>query len=849
MGRKNSENDKLSETVSLAISYIRNVQDLKELEKQLGQDLTPELLKEIGKKLISMKKGSINTRREYIKSGNRQALLEQELQLSDLRYIDKKFRIMRQNGTDSEEYLDRSSTKKMDYHDKLMLDMEMLNYWIEEAENVYRKFQSATTLEDKTRLLKQLENLYETNYHDTENYYKETIERIVQIISQESGVPVKQLDSLRKLREQLEPLNSDYHMFLEKVDSLSIELKKNTKMLDRIRKLKSLNRPREKDSEKQNIEEWEFIEPNNKFEKEFQRIIKKVIFGDYIEEYGERLAYQFPEELEKLIKNMHNLPKKKLEELSILAEDVIKQKRKQIKIGMDRKSDIEKYFLKRVEEEFKSMQPISFQFDENTEAYYDILCQLMNDDRNYDYIKNLLTIEEFRRARKIQVIREGKGRNHTKRVSKEHIVLLALDKFIENYKLKLVNQGLEYIEPTYYKKIIELFQKYHINLMPEEVKKYNKKLEKFASYIIRKGYHNKKDVLKDISDIEDPTRESLQKNRKQDPSLETEQILDKRNKILLAKYALSQEAKKNREKKYPGYYPSRYVSTFQLEGLAPFVFSIKYQKDGSRKISIHIVDTTPIIKENETFKKDLEEGNLTLPKIKRQVSYPTMSFESTIEKDSSLSKGDITPAVIKIDKCYTKEDMDDYRNNPDLKELITYLHLINEKIITEENMYQELGMKDMITTYLSEVISTFFEESHIPFIYRSKIPFQEELIQRNHNNVCNDLFRIPKTIAHQIFYIMDSREIASDYYIPWKTENNQIELNPASKEGICLLDTLRKIKEERYNPEEAQENIMSMLDELNATKEYVPTCLSSENSRKVARMTKSYKKGMKQAQG
>lgn len=139
MGRKNSENDKLSETVSLAISYIRNVQDLKELEKQLGQDLTPELLKEIGKKLISMKKGSINTRREYIKSGNRQALLEQELQLSDLRYIDKKFRIMRQNGTDSEEYLDRSSTKKMDYHDKLMLDMEMLNYWIEEAENVYRK--------------------------------------------------------------------------------------------------------------------------------------------------------------------------------------------------------------------------------------------------------------------------------------------------------------------------------------------------------------------------------------------------------------------------------------------------------------------------------------------------------------------------------------------------------------------------------------------------------------------------------------------------------------------------------------------------------------------------------------
>ena len=849
MRRKNSENN-TDKIVSLAISYIRNAQDLQELEEQLGQDLTPELLKEIGKKLISMKKSSVNTRKGYIKNGDKQAVLEQEVQLSDLKYIDKKFRTMRQNGLEQavEDSSDRSTTKKMDYQDKLILDMEMLNYWIVGAENLLQEYQNANTPEGKIRALKKLEEIYETNYQDTKNYYQDTVERIIQLVSQARGISAKQLDSMRKLCEQLE--TPEYHPFQEKIGLLSTELKKNTKMLDRIRKLKALNRKKEeKEAEETSIEERDFIEPSNKFEKEFQRIIKKVIYGKYVEEYGQKLTYLIPEEIEKLIKRMNNLPSKKLEELSILAEDVIKQKRKQIKIGTSEESDIEKYFLKRVEEKFKAMRPIPFQYDENTEAYYDILSKLMEDDRNYDYIKNLLTIEEFRRARKTQVIREGKGRNHTKRVFKEHIVLLALDKFIENYKLKLVNQGLEYVEPTYYKKIIELFQKYQIDLLPAEAKKYNKKLERFASYVMRKGYHNKKDVLRDISDIEDPTQQSLQRSEAISSSQEMTDQLTQKQKGDLAKYALAQGAKKASQRNYPGYYPSSHVSTFQLEGLDPFLFSISYQNDGSRKMGVHILDTTHIINANEAFKKDLEEGNLSLPKIRRRVSYPTMNFESIIEKDFSLSKGIITPAIIKVDKYYTQEDMDNYRDIPDLKELITYLHLINEKIITDENMYQELGMKEMITKYLSEAISTYFEEKQVPFIYRSNIPSQEELIQTNHNEVCSDLYKIPKPIAHQIFYIMDSREVASDYYIPWKTANNQIELNPATEEGVYLLDTLRKIKEEKYNPDDAQESVSSFLDELNSAKEYVPSCLATQNNKRLDKMTKSYKKEMKQAQG
>ena len=54
------------------------------------------------------------------------------------------------------------------------------------------------------------------------------------------------------------------------------------------------------------------------------------------------------------------------------------------------------------------------------------------------------------------------------------------------------------------------------------------------------------------------------------------------------------------------------------------------------------------------------------------------------------------------------------------------------------------------------------------------------------------LSRIPKKEAHHIFDILDSRTIDS-YYIPEQTEESIIQLNPNTRAGVYLLDTLNKI--------------------------------------------------------
>ena len=64
-------------------------------------------------------------------------------------------------------------------------------------------------------------------------------------------------------------------------------------------------------------------------------------------------------------------------------------------------------------------------------------------------------------------------------------------------------------------------------------------------------------------------------------------------------------------------------------------------------------------------------------------------------------------------------------------------------------------------------------------------------------------------------------------------------------EGTYLLETLHRIQEQRYNPDEAGEEVKKILQELNSNHEYVPSCLSSHNDRQVYRTVKSYKRNQK----
>ena len=57
------------EIVREAISYIKNVESLQELERQLGEELTDDKLSEISKTLIAMKGSNRAQNRSYKNKG------------------------------------------------------------------------------------------------------------------------------------------------------------------------------------------------------------------------------------------------------------------------------------------------------------------------------------------------------------------------------------------------------------------------------------------------------------------------------------------------------------------------------------------------------------------------------------------------------------------------------------------------------------------------------------------------------------------------------------------------------------------------------------------------------------
>lgn len=797
------------EIVREAISYIKNVESLQELERQLGEELTDDKLSEISKTLIAMKRSNRAQNRSYKNKGQDELALETQIEFKEIKEIDEKFRWMRNQPAPVEERRTTNDTPREsrleERRKKTISDIELINYWIsDEAKEKFKLYKETGFYNERLSILRELQSIYTKALQEQKVYKKEMTERIYHMVAVDTNIKQGLPTSKKLIYAQMN--KEEYSSLKEKLEDMTLELRKCYQLLEKIIHLKELDNAQIKlltNPELANeelIENYDFIEPKNEIEKEFQRILRKLVLGKYTSEYSNMPVRFIPEDVKELLNHMLNLPTDELEELTILAVDVIKQKRKAIS---KEENSWEKAFLKNIEKEFARIKPIVYEIeDEDTSVYYDILNKLMQDDRNYEYIKKLLEIEEFTRARTTYKEKEGQGRKAVVTKRKEHVVLLVLDNFIKNYKLKLQNQGFEYIEPAYYKEIIKLFINKETELMQEEQDKYYLRIEEFKEYIKGKGYQSTENVLIDIEEIE-IFDNSYEKQNVQNKEV---QYFNDEQRGEIYEYLLNDGIIRNQRKGYPEFKTSDTVSTFEIEGVEPFAFSISYNQDGSKKVGIHILDTTTIINGNEYIAKELECGYGQLPTLNTKREYPTMMFETTIQMNNNLESLKIIPANIKIDTYYNSQDLDKYREIATLKEFVNWLCLIRDKMNYEENIYQESSMKNIIESYLSQTISLQFENERIPFIYQSTLPNAEELILRNHNAICQDLYKIERKKAHQIFDIMHEQE--SIYYIPSKTSASKIEINPSTEEGIYLLNTIHRIGMNRYKTKTEKKKAM-----------------------------------------
>ena len=847
--------EEYTEIVKEAISYIKNVESLQELETQLGEELTDELLTQISKKLISMKKSNRALNRNYRNNGDEELALEVGIEFQELLKTDKKFRLMRNQSTSIEQKPATSKTSRISKLEmrrkKVISDIELINYWIsEEAREDFNTYKSTEFYNERVSILRGLQKKYAKALQEQITYQKEMTEKIYHMVAVDSNIKLGLPTSKKLIYEQMN--REDYLAFREKLEKITIELRKCHQFLESVIHLKELDNAQIKlltnpePTNEELIENYDFIEPKNEIEKNFQKILRKLVLGKYTSNYSNMPVRYIPEEIKRLLDNMLDLPTYELEDLTILAIDVLKQRRRGLKKEENR---WEKAFLKNIEKEFERIKPIIYQIDEeDTSVYYDILNKLMQDDRNYDYIKKLLEIEEFTRARKTYKEREGRGRKTVIKRRKEHIVLLVLDNFIKNYKLKLLDQGLDYIEPIYYKEIIKLFINNNVELTQEEQDKYYIRIEEFKEYIKGKGYQTTEKVLNDIEEIENLDNIEERKENpgqlcfeKQETKENSEQLCLKKQKIKEKyEYLLNSAVERNRRKGYPEYQTSDTIKTFQIEGLEPFAFSLQFNLDGSKKIGVHTLDTTTIVNENDDFAKEVEAGFQVLLRLNTERVYPSMMFESNINKNNQLQDLKITPATIKIDKYYSYEDLDNYRNIIELKQIANWLRLIQETIEPLENENQQYTTKELISMYLSEKISSKLQSQKIPFVYQSPLPNIEQLILQNHNEICTDLHKIERQKAHRIFDVIDSKD--SEYYTPTKTKDSRLEINPDTEAGIFLMNTIHKIVSRKYNPEEHQEEVKELIEKLNESHEYIPGGLEKGNEKEIKKMVKAYKK-------
>lgn len=457
--------------------------------------------------------------------------------------------------------------------------------------------------------------------------------------------------------------------------------------------------------------------------------------------------------------------------------------------------------------------PSEYEEQIDTSLYYDILLNLLGNDCNYLYIKQLLeSIYSFKMARK----------------DDKHILIEILDRFIYNYKLKLANQNFDFIEPAFYKEIIKMFFDGKFELQSKDKKMFEELLNNFRTYhLVTKGIHQ--DVIEDIKEIENVYYGFDTENN--------ETLFD------LALLENFEQSNKRNIKQTVAYYYNKGVNVkkaFAFNKYPNLAFSLTYLDDGNIGLDIHLLDTSKIFdKDSEYF--DLVKDSRYHPlKFKLNEIYPTLTF-SCFLYNNKFNGIAITSNIVKVCDLYGEKDLDSYRENIKIKEMIRVFNALNQKIDLDINFYKQEGIKDFSEKIISNYLINFFKKEGIPFIYEDYLDSDDDLIRRNHNSMCNLLFKLPdKKEAHHIFNIIDCH--SESYYVPVSRATSKIELDTNTFLGFYLLDTIHRFQEGKYDSMEEIENVEDLLEKLNANRTYLPRSVTRENKIKLKRLRRDIKK-------
>ena len=692
--------------------------------------------------------------------------------------------------------------KKETIKRKYLLNIIMINYFLSKEElTLFINYLDEEKISKRLSSLYKLKDIYLLNNIKNYQKKKEIINEVVQKIAKENNISLDLRKNKKVLRQHLEL--EKYQQLKEKVSIANLEYKKSKLILKYINKLIKIEKKQEEmnkqSKEQENIKQLkdftDYFTYQTNLNQKLSDLLNELCHGIYLKKYGEGLNHFIPEDITKIFKEINKLPEFAKEEVCLLGKDVLKNYLR----TLPKENTTEKNFIKKIIHLFEENLPLEVKNNTlDTSSYYNILSYLSEDDKNYSIIEKLvLQIDNFKYARQ-----------------DNHILFYLLDKFIQNYKVKLVNQGIQYTDPIFYKEIIKLIFNQTNPLSEIEIEQFLDKISDFINYCKKRKYISLSEVNEDISEIISSLHQ--EKAEKEEYNiLEQENILKNAAFPNLVNYY--QRSSKELVKE----------NTFMFNKRKNTAFSISCDENGTITFTTHLLDNSKLL----SFESELLSHQDKLIQLEKETTYPVLSFSYSLTKDNVLLPLKITSSLVNINEVFSEKDIQTNPQNPILKDSISILQKLNntsEEITTVSSFFQ------LIDYVLCSNIKEIFQKNNIPFIYQEEIT-DKSLTHRNHNQICQVLSEIDKEEAHTIFNIIDENK--DKYYIMKNNTTSTIELNPDTSLGIYLLSTIHKIKEGTYSQEEAIKTISYLLEKLNKTN-YTPYQVRNENNKELRKVLK-----------
>ena len=798
-----------------AQEVLKLFDEIDNLTKDLKQQITLEDLK-LTKKYLNKKISMLTTLKKAYFQNDKFA--EYEKCKEEIIAYKNRYRTLK---SFEQEYITKTSEtiKKLNVdkikhtiNNILMLDF----YFSKEDKELFSNYLEDTDYFKRIEILYKLREIYLAATYYLYRRKKKVTEEAFKIISRENGIDGK----LKKNKKEFFYLLSQdrYKELKDKVRLIKEQYNKSKRFLEELEKLIKYENFQYKSSIPKKIPELEDtnykeIIESKSISDELIRRLENIKDGKYIRKYGLGLEKFIPKEITTFFADVEKLDDEALEEFSLLGIDVSKNKLKSLKKGQNCYDDVERAFLKKIIKRFEKIRPIEVYTDKkDTTIYYEILNCLVDNDNNFSYIEKL--IEE------IPLMKES-------RKDDKHIIINLIDKFILNYKLKLANQGFNYIEPNFYKEIIKCFYKNNVVLTDEEEKLIQTRLDEFLEYATTRKYASLKNIKEDVDELK--TKRSIEKSSIDKEKISQElKFLDISKDSVISKYL----------NKQPIYVSNNTSSVFMIKGINNCCFSIDYKNYEDITFGIHFLDTSKLIdNDSEIIKSALEEKSY-LPKLQMNEYEPVMSFTYHFKDFRHITDLRFSKGLVYVDKMYDENDIDKYRDKEDLKNMYIFINNFKSKD-NINNIYTINGIKEVLFNTLGNDLKRKFYNYKIPFIYERCQEEADDLIRLNHNAICDKLSKIPKEEAHKIFRILDEK--IDKYYVP-DSNNANVVFDSSTFLGYYLMFTINMIMSGKYDIDKESENLKVYLEKLNSKRAYLPANIIKSNENKIKRIVRRYKK-------